>query len=341
MKRNLSRFLARLAIAWPVFSYMLASSLVAQGASPLKAPQFVLEWGEKGSGPGEFHSPICIAISRKDEIFVADLNNARIQQFTVEGKWVGGFDLPIDTPPRKSCMIGGLAINSEGLLFVAFMIQHKIGVYTPQGKRVREWGKKGTADGEFHQPGGMVFPPDGTIAIADQCNHRVQVFSADGKFLRKWGGHGSKPGQFGGQEAAGSRFGGPHFLSLDSKGRFYTTEGVASRIQQFSAEGQPLSAWGDKTREPGAFGEYTFGSLKNTFGPIGVMADRQDRIWVSSLNDRVQCFTPEGKFLFRLDGPSEEDQFSKPHGMAVDSKGFFYIADAGNQRIVKFALPGR
>jgi tripartite motif-containing protein 71 len=61
---------------------------------------------------------------------------------------------------------------------------------------------------------------------------------------------------------------------------------------------------------------------------------------VSSLNDRVQAFTPEGKLLFGLGGPGDgPGQFSRPHGMAVDSKGNLYVADASNQRVQKFALP--
>jgi sugar lactone lactonase YvrE len=29
----------------------------------------------------------------------------------------------------------------------------------------------------------------------------------------------------------------------------------------------------------------------------------------------------------------------RPHGIAVDSRGVLYVADAGNQRIQKFRLP--
>jgi len=70
------------------------------------------------------------------------------------------------------------------------------------------------------------------------------------------------------------------------------------------------------------------------------MADKHDRIWVSSLNDRVQVFRAEGKFLFGIgDTGDEPGHFHKPHGMAVDSKGYLYVADAGNQRIQKFEVP--
>jgi streptogramin lyase len=70
------------------------------------------------------------------------------------------------------------------------------------------------------------------------------------------------------------------------------------------------------------------------------MVDKRDRVWVSSLNDRVQAFTPQGKFLFAIGGSGKElGQFARPHGMAMDSKGFLYVCDAGNQRVQKFEVP--
>jgi hypothetical protein len=79
----------------------------APGVEP-KAAKFLLAWGKKGDKPGEFYSPISIAIDRRDVVYVTDLNNARLQRFTTEGEYLGGFDLPLDNPPRKSCIVGGL-----------------------------------------------------------------------------------------------------------------------------------------------------------------------------------------------------------------------------------------
>lgn len=314
-----------------------ASSL---SADEPRSPQFLLEWGSKGDKPGEFYSPISIAVNRKDEVFVTDLNNARVQRFSTAGEFLSVFELPLDAPPRKSCIIGGLAVDENDQIYLAFMNQHRIGVYDQSGKLIREWGKRGTEDGEFHQPGGIVLAGGGIVYIADQCNHRIQKFTINGKFLGKWGEHGSQPGEFGGVEHAGSRFGGPHFLAMDSQGRLYTTEGVAGRVQQFSPDGKALLAWGSKGDEPGGFGEYQTGFSKNSFGPIGILVDRFDRVWVSSLNDQVQLYTPEGKFLFGIGGSGDKPgEFARPHGMALDSQGRLYVADAGNQRIQKFAIP--
>jgi sugar lactone lactonase YvrE len=305
-----------------------------------KGAKFVLAWGKKGDKPGEFYSPIGIAVNKKDEVFVTDLNNARIQKFSAEGTYLGGFDLPRDMPNRKSCLIGGIAAGEDGLLYLSFMLQDRVAVYTEAGRLVRQWGKHGKGDGEFHQPGGIVLAPGGTAYVADQCNHRIQMFDTEGRFRGKWGGHGSGPGRFGGNEPAGSRFGGPHFLARDSGGRIYTTEGTLGRVQQFTAEGKLLRVWGDKGSQPGGFGALRTGFSKGTFGPIGVFVDGRDRVWVSSLNDRVQGFTAEGGLLFRLGGTGDgPGQFARPHGMAVDSKGCLYVADAGNQRVQKFEVP--
>ncbi|MDX1929463.1 MAG: hypothetical protein SFV81_23250 [Pirellulaceae bacterium] len=301
-------------------------------------PKFILEWGTAGDGPGQFHSPICIAVNKDDHVFVADLNNARVQQFTDKGDFVAQFELPRDTPDRKSSLIGGMAFTSDGFLCLSYMIQHKIAIVTQSGEIVRQWGSKGSGSGQFNQPGGIIIRSNGNIVVADQCNHRLQEFTSAGEHVRSIGQHGDKAGQFGSPELPGSRFGGPHFLGQDSQGRMYTSEGAAGRIQQLDSDGTPLKLWGSKTVEPGAFGEYKFGGLKNTFGPIGVFVDRNDQVWVSSLNDRVQCFSPEGQFRQRIDGVSLDDAFTHPHGMAQDSRGYFYVADSGGQRIVKFDI---
>ena len=301
-------------------------------------PKFVLQWGSGGEAPGQFHSPICIAVNNSDNVFVADLNNARVQQFKNNGEFVAQFELPSDDPNRKSSLVGGMAFTIEGHLCLSYMIQHKVAILSQSGKLIREWGTKGSSDGQFVQPGGIIVRPNGNIVVADQCNHRLQEFTSTGEHIRTIGKYGAEVGQFGSPEPSGSRFGGPHFLAQDSQGRMYTSEGAAGRIQQLDAIGTPLLSWGSKTKEPGAFGEYSFGNLKNTFGPIGVFVDRDDKIWVSSLNDRVQCFSSDGDFVARIDGVNADDTFTHPHGMAQDSQGCLYIADSGGQRIVKFQL---
>src|SRR5262245_54851915 len=77
-----------LQFGWPI-GEGIESSVTAGDLTPnTTAARFLLEWGKKGAEPGQFHSPIGIAISETDHIFVADFKNARIQQFDTNGKFV-------------------------------------------------------------------------------------------------------------------------------------------------------------------------------------------------------------------------------------------------------------
>ncbi len=161
-----------------------------------EGPKFVLAWGKKGDKPGELVSPIGIAINKKDEVFVTDLNNARVQKFSAEGTYMGGFDLPWDTPKRKSSQAGGIAVDDNGLIYRSFMVQHKVRAYTETGTLVQEWGKPGNGDGDFSWPGGIVLGPGETVFVADQNNHRVQEGAGAGSSRRSaWARSGRAPSE--------------------------------------------------------------------------------------------------------------------------------------------------
>ncbi len=49
----------------------------------------VKQWGSKGEGPGQFNQPHGIAVDNEGIIYVADRNNARIQRFDLDGKFLG------------------------------------------------------------------------------------------------------------------------------------------------------------------------------------------------------------------------------------------------------------
>jgi len=51
--------------------------------------KYLLEWGKKGSGEGEFHLPHAIVLDGRGRVYVADRSNSRIQIFDGGGKFLG------------------------------------------------------------------------------------------------------------------------------------------------------------------------------------------------------------------------------------------------------------
>jgi sugar lactone lactonase YvrE len=296
------------------------------------APRVVLTWGTNGQGDGEFDIPIAVAVNQKDEILITDFRQtnaeakSRVQRFDQEGRFLGSFE----TDP----MPGGLALDRNGFLYATHMMKHKVAVYDPAGKLVREFGKHGSAPGEFDQPGGIAFGRDGSIYVADQANQRVQRLSPRGEPITAWGNYGTAVGEFGGNSSPKGRGGGPHFLAFNSHGDLYTTEASVGRVQKFKPDGTFLLAWGDNEVGPGHFGGH-----KGMPGPLAIAVDHKDQVWVTSTNHHVQQFTAEGRFVRRVGGAgSEPGQFRLPHGLAFDSKHYLYVADARNSRIQKLAI---
>lgn len=296
-------------------------------------PRFLLEWGEHGDKEGEFSACVGLAIGPDDVIYTGEFRNERIQKFSTDGKFLGLF--------KVQPHVGGIAVDADGTVFVGHWNSNKVAAYSPTGELLREWGKQGSADGEFRLPGSVALGPDGLVYVPDQGNSRVQKFTKEGTFVGKWGELGKEPGQFGGDQSPGGRFAGPQFVAFDSQGNVYATDAALDCVSKFTPEGKFLGRWGSESAEPGGFGPPplikagtpTFG------GPIALCLDKQDRVWVSATNSRVQLFTNDGKYLCGIGGEgADPGQFYRPHGMAFDSQGHLYVADTMNDRVQKFAV---
>ena len=73
--------------------------------------RYVTSWGRKGSAPGEFDVPHSIAIDSRGRLFVADLNNFRVQAFTQDGTFLFEW--------KQFGMPGGVFIDRNDQLYVA------------------------------------------------------------------------------------------------------------------------------------------------------------------------------------------------------------------------------
>lgn len=58
--------------------------------------------------------------------------------------------------------------------------------FSPDGEYLKEWGRFGTAPGEFDGPHGLAFDSQGRLFVADRGNNRIQIFDQEGNFIEQW-----------------------------------------------------------------------------------------------------------------------------------------------------------
>ncbi|MEA3358676.1 MAG: SMP-30/gluconolactonase/LRE family protein, partial [Thermodesulfobacteriota bacterium] len=299
--------------------------------------QFITEWGESGTGNGQFRQPTAIEIGGNGNVYVVDAGNHRIQKFTSDGqfisKWGGegsnNGQFKLNSPSASDyCYEGGISIGPNNNVYVADTFNHRIQKFNSNGLFISAWGSEGLDDGQFDQPIGIAVDRSGNVYVVDAGNHRIQKFTSDGQFLTKWGSTGSGDGEFdfkGGECILGR-------ISTDESGNIYVSDHNNHRIQKFTSDGRFITKWGE------------FGSGDGELiYPTGITTDGKNNIYVCDGNNfRIQKFTSNGQFITKWGSTGSGDgEFFYPSGITVDGGNNVYVADTGNGRIQKFASDGR
>ncbi len=179
---------------------------------------------------GPFHFPTNVALAPGGEIYVADgYGNARIHKFSPEGKLILSWGQP-GTEPGQFRIPHGVAVNSQGHVYVADRENSRIQVFSMSGEFLEQWSgiarpcqiafdAQGIAYvAELGYRAGMW--PGTTAPVPHATGGRVSAFTGTGELIARWGGgeHPTAPGDF---------FA-PHDLCLDSRGDVYVAEVVWS-----------------------------------------------------------------------------------------------------------------
>lgn len=114
-------------------------------------------------------------------IFICDAGRDQIGSYTLEGK-------PRDEWKSDELRNpGGVAVRSDGTLFVSDELGNRILKLDAKGKLLKSWGSEGLGAGQLYRPRGLMLTDSGNLVIIDYGNHRCQVFSEDGKYLNVFG----------------------------------------------------------------------------------------------------------------------------------------------------------
>ncbi|MGH7564169.1 MAG: 6-bladed beta-propeller [Gemmatimonadota bacterium] len=244
--------------------------------------RFLLAWGGPGSGPGQFNHPIGIAIAG-DEVFVSDAGNDRIQVFDREGRFLRQFGQPGNGPGQLGRPM--LMDAGGGKLHVAEYLNDRVQVFGLDGTPLGVVGSSGSGPGQLDAPGGVAVDAHGRMYVADFFHHRVQLLSPAGKFIRQYGtGH---------KGIRAGRFNYPTDVALLPNGDVVVADAYNDRVQVFDSAGGFRRKWG------GPFALDIPGSAPGWFKTATAVAVGPDGdLFVADFyNDRIQKFTPDGRFL--------------------------------------------
>ncbi|MBX7200078.1 MAG: 6-bladed beta-propeller [Rhodospirillaceae bacterium] len=136
-------------------------------------------------GKGLFEIPHGIRVDPDGNVWAIDAHTSKIFKFTPEGKKlleISVGDIPDAT--RPFCGATDVTFAKNGHIFASDgYCNGRVLEYTADGKKIREFGKRGKGRGEFMNAHDVSLSPDGKIFVADRENGRVQWFDMDGKYL--------------------------------------------------------------------------------------------------------------------------------------------------------------
>ncbi len=287
---------------------------------------YVLAFGEYGSGQGQFNKPGGIAVDNRptslrtsavratadNYVYVADMLNHRIQKFTNQGAFVlewSSWDSDHFQSPS------GVAYGSaHNRVYVADTFSHRIVYFSPSGGYQGQWGSFGIGSSNFAWPSGVAVDEPGYVYVADTVNNRIQKFNSVGAFQTSFGPNIS---------GLAGALNHPSGVAIDHSLCVYVSDTGSHRIVKLDSAGNLVKAWG------------SFGSGDTQFNnPVGITIGSNFVIIADTGNNRLMKYTRDGVFIAQLDTfGSASVEFNNVTGVALDSHGDVYSTDTNNHTV--------
>ena len=243
----------------------------------------------------KFNRPEGIAFDKDGNLYLADSGSHTIRKITPEGQVT---TLAGDGSRGDSDGTGaearfnnpmGIAIDSEGFIYVADRDNHRIRKITPEGVVTTLAGDRiGDIDGtgtnaRFSDPMGLVIDNQGILYVADTYNHKIKKVTSDGVVTTYTGiDEGYNDGIL-----ENARFSYPYHISIGDDGTFYVSDAGRDRIRSISPQGVVATVAGSEEGfDDGLSSEAKFND------PRGMAIDSEGSLYVVDYaNHKIRIIT--------------------------------------------------
>ncbi|MBN2506889.1 MAG: immunoglobulin domain-containing protein [Verrucomicrobia bacterium] len=247
----------------------------------------------------------------------------------------------------------GLAVDTQGHLYVADHVNQTIRKITPDGwvtTLAGRTGLTGSTDAagsaaRFCYPMAVEVDAGGNVFVADLWTHTIRRISPAGEVITVAG----QPWQWGAVDgpALEARFWNPFDVAVAPDGALYVVEEPNHAVRKIAPNGIVTTLAG----EPGVPGfSDGQGHLAHFNQPRGIALDREGNLFVTdAANHTVRRISPDGQVTTlagqagmsgSADGLGAAARFAVPWGIAVDSSGFLVVADHANHTLRRIAPNG-
>ncbi len=136
-------------------------------------------------GKGDYEIPHSIRIDPAGNVWTVDAASSTLIKYSPLGEKL--MTISVGEQPENGSSFNGttdVAFGPNGRIFITDGYGNaRVLEYTPDGKRVKQWGKAGTGPGDFRLPHAIQIDEEGTVYVADRENGRIEKFDLDGNFL--------------------------------------------------------------------------------------------------------------------------------------------------------------